>query len=115
MERNSGSRTMEHARENKKHIHRRTQNEQKQWNKTTQQNHGKHRERRTEPKQTETNNGNKQRNKYNGTHTETVGPFEESGNLEFTLECDGSNGQNEVATFILKAGRNPGFTEEIGN
>lgn len=38
----------------------------------------------------------------------------DTGNYSFTLTCDGSLGQQEVRTAILKVGRNPNFSEDIG-
>lgn len=46
-----------------------------------------------------------------GTSTEPL----PSGNYQFTLTCDGSSSQQETASVNLKVGRNPNFSEEIGN
>lgn len=48
---------------------------------------------------------------YKAGTTEPLDP----GNYSFTMTCDGTLGQEEIVTAILKVGRNPNFSEEIGN
>ena len=46
-----------------------------------------------------------------GTSTEALPP----GTYQFTLTCNGNSGQQETASALLKIGRNPNFSEQIGN
>lgn len=50
----------------------------------------------------------------NGTHTETVDEVD-SGNFNYTLVCNGSNGQQDTQTVSIRIGKNPTPSETISD